>query len=390
MIIRRRHTANFTTIGNVLFDDERLKLDELGILTWLLARPENWEVRRPQLRKRFKVGRDALRRIVTNLVRYGWATACRKRLGNGTFYTVYEIRDECGPELTDDEVKAIFSLDSSEDGFSDGVEGSADEPEECPDQGGLVAMECGLPAVQGGLPATADPPWSIYKTLTNTESTKSERELARAREKHALQLAEFKRRWPTAASDDQTRIAEEWFKLELDESEPALAGIVPFLEKLKRDKRTTVPAAWKYLREKRWTLLDHAASPSHPPAVYPSDSTEAKAVAALHEIAGRSSAFWKIFRRPDGSVSFPKPMTPQFLALAQAPPPEDWVSLDRNGAGAWEAMLREFFDQAVVRTHFAEGSRAPWPFPPSTTGKIYQATAPPLPELSDAEAADFR
>ena len=63
MILKRRHTANFTTIGNGAFDDERLKLDELGILTWLLSRPENWEVRRPQLRKRFKIGRDALRRI---------------------------------------------------------------------------------------------------------------------------------------------------------------------------------------------------------------------------------------------------------------------------------------------------------------------------------------
>ena len=36
MIIRRRHTANFTTIGNVLFEDERLAADEVGILAYLL------------------------------------------------------------------------------------------------------------------------------------------------------------------------------------------------------------------------------------------------------------------------------------------------------------------------------------------------------------------
>jgi len=391
MIFKRRHTANFTTIGNTLFDDERLKLDELGILTWLLSRPENWEVRRPQLRKRFKIGRDALRRIVTNLVKYGWATACRKRLGNGTFYTIYEIRDEPSPELTDDEVKAIFSLESGEDGSSDDVEGNTDEPEESSDQGGLVAMECGLPALQGGLPDTADPPRSIYKTLTNTIPTKSERELARAREKHVLMLAEFKRRYPTAASDDQTRIEEEWFKLGLDEGEPALAGIVPFLEKLKRDKRTTVPAAWKYLKEKRWTLLDppHAAS-SGQRALYPPDSIEATAIRALHEIAGRTSAFWKIFRRPDGSVSFPKPMTEQLRALAQAPPKDEWVTLDRAGGGSWEDLMRGVFEPEVIRTRFAEGCRAPWPFAPSKDGKIYVATGPPMAELSEQDAADFR
>ena len=31
MIIRRRHTANYTTIGNVLFEDERLSADEVGL-----------------------------------------------------------------------------------------------------------------------------------------------------------------------------------------------------------------------------------------------------------------------------------------------------------------------------------------------------------------------
>ncbi len=39
MIIRRKHTANFTTIGNVLFNDERLKADEVGIIGYLLSRP---------------------------------------------------------------------------------------------------------------------------------------------------------------------------------------------------------------------------------------------------------------------------------------------------------------------------------------------------------------
>jgi hypothetical protein len=114
MIIRRRHTADFTTIGNALFEDQRLAADEVGINAYLLSRPHNWEVRRPALMRRWRIGREAMKRIITNLIRTGWWRAEKTRLGNGTFYIVYEIRDECGPTLTDDQVRAALSLVSSE------------------------------------------------------------------------------------------------------------------------------------------------------------------------------------------------------------------------------------------------------------------------------------
>ncbi len=114
MIIRRRHTANFTTIGNVLFDDERLEADEVGVLGFLLSRPNDWEVRRPQLQRRFRVGRDSIKRILFNCIRYGWMTGCKTRLSNGTFHTIYEVRDQPGPTLSAEDVKAALSLVSSE------------------------------------------------------------------------------------------------------------------------------------------------------------------------------------------------------------------------------------------------------------------------------------
>ena len=387
MIFRRRHTANFTTIGNGLFEDERLKLDEVGILTWLLSRPANWEVRRPQLRKRFKIGRDALRRIITNLVKYGWAVACRKRLSNGTFYTIYEIRDECGPELTDDEVKNIFLLESGEVGSSDDVETEADAIEDADDHGGLPAMECGSPAVQGGLPATADPPRPIYKNLTNTEETKPERELARAREKHALNLVEFKRRYPTAASDDQGKIDEEWFKLEFDEGETALAKLPAFLEKLKRDRRGHTPAAWKYLKEKRWTLLVDVTASGNQASGYAHDSTEAKAITTLHDIAGISDHFRRAVHRGD-RVYYRLPVTPRLAALAKAPPREDWPALTHQQAGAWEALLREAIT-VQVRKKLTAGDAAPWSWPPRVDGTL-SSTGPPATELTEEDLESLR
>src|ERR1700761_6999670 len=82
LIIRRRHTANFTTIGNALFEDGRLAADEVGILAFLLSRPDHWEVRRPALMRRWRVGPDTIKRVMRNLIRFGWCRAEKTRLAN--------------------------------------------------------------------------------------------------------------------------------------------------------------------------------------------------------------------------------------------------------------------------------------------------------------------
>ena len=125
MIIRRRHTANFTTIGNALFDDERLAADELGILAFLRSKPADWEVRRPALMKRFRIGRDAMRRIVSSWMRSGWCDAKKERRPDGTFIIVYEIRDDRGPELSDEDIRRALSPESGEVAAEDRSETAA-------------------------------------------------------------------------------------------------------------------------------------------------------------------------------------------------------------------------------------------------------------------------
>jgi hypothetical protein len=61
--------------------------------------------------------------------------------------------------------------------------------------------------------------------------------------------------WPTAAIDDRQRTEEEWSRLSISEREAALAGIEPFQKELKSRKRNCPPAGWKYLSERRWSLL---------------------------------------------------------------------------------------------------------------------------------------
>ena len=389
MIIRRQYTSNFTTISNKLFDDERLAADEMGILVYLLSRPANWEVRRPALQRRFGIGPIAMKRVIRSWMCTGWCQAKKIRLPSGKFAVLYDIVDDPGRGMSEEEAVEALSLVTGETS-SDECAVETDAADETP--AGYGSTTIGQPA--DGEPLVADMGVAIYKDITNTDLTNtdhqnSERELARAREKHALNLVEFKRRYPTAASDDQGKIDEEWFKLEFDEASAALDGIAPFLAKLKQDRRSHVPAAWKYLREKRWTLLaDKCAAAATAPGGYPPGSPEAKAIEVLHELAGRSEAFRKIWRRADGTVTFRK-MTPQLLALAQAPLPDQFIEVDRRGAASWERMLGDFFDVGVMRQHVREGSRVPWPFAPSAEGKIY-STGPPAAELTEEDLESLR
>jgi hypothetical protein len=100
------------------------------------------------------------------------------------------------------------------------------------------------------------------------------------------------------------------------------------------------------------------------------DSTEAKAILILHEIVERTQAYYQILCRGRW-VIYSKPVTEQLKALAQAPEQSAWVMLTHQQAGAWEALLRSVFDDGLIRHRLKEGSRAPWPWPPSIEGKIY-------------------
>lgn len=378
MIIRRRHTANFTTIGNVLFEDERLAADEVGILAYLLSRPHDWEVRRPALMRRWGMGRDAIKRVVSNLVRYGWCIARKDRLPNGTFCMIYEIRDEPGPTLTDEQVRQALSLVSSEAVSDENhvIPGPDIVPDQPPQSGDPPT---GYPSLADPSPGKAEVAYIDIqnKDLPRTDSTqKPEREGARARERHALNLAEFKRRWPTNASDDQARVDGAWYALSNEEGEAALAGIAPFLDEMRRNHRKHPPAGFTYLGQKRWTLLAALKPEASITALHAPHSPEAKAVRVLHDIVGRSEAFFKIFRGRDGSVTFHTPITPQLAALAQAGDPSSWPILDRQQAAAWEQLLRPVFDDRIVRLRLREGSRAPWYWPPRKDGTL-SPTGPP-------------
>ncbi|WP_316229030.1 helix-turn-helix domain-containing protein [Bradyrhizobium sp. SZCCHNR1070] len=333
-------------------------------------------------------GRASVQRSLERLVDAGWVEKKRPpwsneagQPSNSYMYRVVLDRDDWESQSNDDP-------DGDDD---DSHAESSSEGEGVPTGGQGGAQPGGHPGAQPCVGTGAH-------TYVGTKNDPLERPLiererdARARDRNAKFIAAFEQRWPSAFADDRHRIAYAAAALSEPQQKAALDGVGPFLDHLQRLGRKTIPAGWRYLEERRWELLTQAeATPVA--KVHPGDSAEAKAIKALHDLVGRGEAFRKIFRRAgDGSVSFPRAVTSQLLALASVPDESAWVDLTHQQAGAWEGFVKPFFDERAVRRHFRVGSRAPWPWPPKVNGELCSiATGPPVPpDVDDRDLADFR
>lgn len=254
MIIRRKHTANFSAISNVLFNDERLQADEIGIIGYLMTRPHDWEVRRPALARRFKYGREAIKRVMWNGCRCGYIVPVRTRLSDGRFHVIYEVRDEPGPELSDDQVRSALSLGSSDAGEPDG-ESEGDGPPASGDPPADPAT--GQPGA--GQPATGNPYVAPIEGATKNGFTKDESTNG------AWAFSDVQRFWP--AEHVVSPFACEKLHLDLSETmqQAAFNGVKPYLEDCRANSRKVCDLA-TYYRERRWERFQ-SIKPAPPLAV---------------------------------------------------------------------------------------------------------------------------
>lgn len=190
---------------------------------------------------------------------------------------------------------------------------------------------------------------------------------ARARDRKARFIAAFEQRWPTAVADDRQRTGYAAEALTEDEEQAALAGIGPFLENLKRLGRKNTPAGWRYLEEKRWTLLEASKSDAPVLSQFAPGSREGRAIAALFEIAGKADFFRAAIYR-HGSINYRTEITPQLLALAEVGPRSEWtIPLTYEQAGAWNRFIGERLGD-LQRVRLSEGSLGPKWWPPTKDG----------------------
>lgn len=88
MIIKRKHTAQYAIVPNSTADDENLAADALGVLTYLLAKPDDWEVNVANLRKRFGLGKHRVYGILSELVEAGYVRRSQRRNPESRFVEV--------------------------------------------------------------------------------------------------------------------------------------------------------------------------------------------------------------------------------------------------------------------------------------------------------------
>lgn len=334
-------------------------------------------------------GRASVQRSLDRLVEAGWVEKKRppwsSEVGQPSASYMYRV-------VLDRDESVIAEADDDEDEAASHAETASDEGG-CPPVGTLDGEGGAHP---DGHPGAQPCVGTRAHTCVGTKNDPLERPLverereARARDRTKKFLNDFEARWPTSAADDRQRTAYAAAALTEEEQAACLAGIAPFLDYLARVKRKTIPAGWRYIEEKRWTLLEQPeAKAATAPISHPVDSPAGKAIIALYDVAGLST-LCKATRLRHNAVYQQMLITPRLLAFADLPPRSDWVTLTRQQAAAWDAMLREAFPNVPTRVPLREGASAPWPWPPGADGRIYTAAGPAQPEMAEHDATDFR
>lgn len=85
-IIRNKRINNFTTIQNSLINDQRLGWHDLGMLVYLLSKPDTWKVRVDVLVKERNLGKNAVYEILKRLREYGYARLVKFADGSTEWY----------------------------------------------------------------------------------------------------------------------------------------------------------------------------------------------------------------------------------------------------------------------------------------------------------------
>lgn len=98
-IVKTRRINNYTTLPNELINDSRLRWSDLGLLVYLLSKPESWAVRVDVLVKERGIGKDAVYEVLRRLRECGYARFIKYSDGK----TEWIIYDEPNPEKPDQE-----------------------------------------------------------------------------------------------------------------------------------------------------------------------------------------------------------------------------------------------------------------------------------------------
>lgn len=88
MIVKIQKRADpYARIDNRVLNDSRLSFRAVGVLAYLLSKPNDWVVKQEELVARMQEGRDAIRNVFRELSRCGYA---KLEMAGGKHWTIYE------------------------------------------------------------------------------------------------------------------------------------------------------------------------------------------------------------------------------------------------------------------------------------------------------------
>jgi len=98
MIIRsQRPEHNFTIISNQVIEDANLDWKDLGLLVYLLSKPDNWQISLAHLAKQKRTGQDGVSTAIKNLKQSGYIRMKRHSTGH-VDWCVYDRPQTGDPE----------------------------------------------------------------------------------------------------------------------------------------------------------------------------------------------------------------------------------------------------------------------------------------------------
>ena len=92
-IIRIGKRPRYTVVSNEPIDNPDVDFGALGLLTYLLSKPDDWEVSIAHLCKQKKAGETVIRRLLKELITAGYASFKRANTGK-TEWTIYECSND--------------------------------------------------------------------------------------------------------------------------------------------------------------------------------------------------------------------------------------------------------------------------------------------------------
>lgn len=92
-ILRRHLSSGYTVLPTATLEDSRLSFRARGILAFLVAKPDDWQVRAESIAKMGKEGRDAVQAALRELRNCGYYRVITERLSDGRLIRITEVYD---------------------------------------------------------------------------------------------------------------------------------------------------------------------------------------------------------------------------------------------------------------------------------------------------------